>query len=133
VGSRAEHRYERRSARRAIGLSSRRVHRDRMCAPCRRAMARDRLADHQVEYVENLKALAVIELLGRAARGRACPPGSGSKERQAMVDGVLAIDTTRRRWTRPFLCFGIEVAALDPLWEVDLLMRGQQPDPCRCP
>jgi hypothetical protein len=39
----------------------------------------------------------------------------------------LAIDTTSRRFRLDQLLLGVEIAALDPLGEIDLLLSAQQP------
>ena len=80
---------------------------------------------HHVAYVENLKAPAVIELLRRAHQSER-PLLNQIQERQPLVSIVLRDRDDEAQVGLDHLLLGVEIAALDPLGETDLLLRCQQ-------
>ena len=89
--------------------------------------AGDRLADPPGRVGRELEALAVVELLGRADEPERALLDE-VEERQALVAVVLGDRDDEAQVRLDHLLLGVEVAALDALGEVDLLLRGQQPD-----
>ena len=88
--------------------------------------AGDRLADPPGRVGRELEALAVVELLGRAHEAQRALLDQ-VQERQALVAVVLGDRDDQAQVGLDHLLLGVEVAALDPLGQVDLLLRGQQP------
>ena len=87
--------------------------------------AGDRLADPPGRVGRELEALAVVELLRRAHQPER-PLLDQVEERQALVAVVLRDRDDEPQVGLDHLLLGVEVAALDALGEVDLLLRGQQ-------
>ena len=87
--------------------------------------AGDRLADPPGRVGRELEALAVVELLGRAHEPER-PLLDQVEERQALVAVVLGDRDDQAQVGLDHLLLGVEVAALDALGEVDLLLRRQQ-------
>ena len=86
---------------------------------------RDRLADPPGRIGGELEALAVVELL------RSTHQTQGSlldqvEERQSLVAVVLGDRHHKAQVRLHHLLLGVEVAALDPLGEIDLLLSSQQ-------
>ena len=103
------------------------VHRDADRARLVGERARDRLADPPGRVGRELEALAVVELLGRAHEPERALLDQ-VEEGQALVAVVLGDRDDQAQVRLDHLLLGVEVAALDPLGEVDLLLRGQQAD-----
>src|SRR3954452_11056107 len=89
--------------------------------------ARDGLADPPGRVGRELEALAVIELLRRADEAQRALLDE-VQEREPLVAVVLGDrdDQAQVRLDHLLLC--VEVAALDALGEVDLLLGGEEPD-----
>ena len=94
--------------------------------------AGDRLADPPGRVGRELEALAVVELLGRADQAERALLDQ-VEEGQALVAVVLGDRDDQAQVRLDHLLLGVEVAALDPLGEVDLLLRRSAAGPCRCP
>src|SRR3954454_18862357 len=88
--------------------------------------AGDRLADPPRRVGRELEALAVVELLRRAHQAKRALLDE-VEEGQALVAVVLGDRDNQAQVGLDHLLLRIEVAALDALGEVDLLLRGQQP------
>ncbi len=89
--------------------------------------AGDRLADPPGRVGGELEALAVVELLGRPHEPERALLDQ-VEERQALVAVVLGDRDDQAQVRLDHLLLRVEVAALDPLGEVDLLLGGQQAD-----
>ena len=89
--------------------------------------AGDRLADPPRRVGRELEALAVVELLRRADEAERALLDE-VEERQALVAVVLGDRDDQAQVGLDHLLLGVEVAALDAAREVDLLLRGEQPD-----
>src|SRR4051794_36492923 len=89
--------------------------------------ASDGLADPPRRVGGELEALAVVELLRRAHEAER-PLLDEVEEGQALVAVVLGDRDDQAQVGLDHLLLGVEVAALDALGEVDLLLRGEQPD-----
>ena len=89
--------------------------------------AGDRLADPPGRVGRELEALAVVELLGRADEPERALLDE-VEEGQALVAVVLRDRDDQAEVRLDHLLLRVEVAALDALGEVDLLLRGEQPD-----
>ena len=89
--------------------------------------AGDRLADPPGRVGRELEALAVVELLRRADEAERALLDE-VQERQALVAVVLGDRDDQAQVRLDHLLLGVEVAALDALGEVDLLLRREQPD-----
>ena len=89
--------------------------------------AGDRLADPPGRVGRELEALAVVELLRRAHQPERALLDQ-VEEGQALVAVVLGDRDDEPQVRLDHLLLGVEVAALDALGEVDLLLRGEQPD-----
>ena len=101
------------------------VHRDADRARLVGERARDRLADPPGRIGRELEALAVVELLGRADQAERALLDQ-VEERQALVAVVLGDRDDQPQVGLDHLLLGVEVAALDALGEIDLLLGGQQ-------
>src|SRR5687768_5926284 len=88
--------------------------------------ARDRLADPPGRVGRELEALAVVELL-RGADQAECALLDQVEERQALVAVVLRDRDDETQVRLDHLLLRVEVAALDALREIDLLLRGEEP------
>src|SRR5918995_3353022 len=88
---------------------------------------RDRLADPPRGVGRELEALAVVELLRRAYQTE-CALLDEVEERESLVPVVLRDGDDEPQVGLDHLLLGVEVAALDPASEVDLLLGGEQPD-----
>jgi hypothetical protein len=89
--------------------------------------AGDRLADPPRRVRGELEALAVVELLRRADEAERALLDE-VQERQALVAVVLRDRDDQAEVRLDHLLLRVEVAALDALGEVDLLLRGEQAD-----
>ena len=89
--------------------------------------ARDRLADPPGRVGRELEALAVVELL-RGAHQAERALLDQVEERQPLVAVVLGDRDDEAQVGLDHLLLGVEVAALDALGEIDLLLRGEQAD-----
>ena len=89
--------------------------------------AGDRLADPPGRVGRELEALAVVELLRGADEAERALLDE-VQERQALVAVVLGDRDDEAEVRLDHLLLRVEVAALDALGEVDLLLRGEQPD-----
>jgi hypothetical protein len=89
--------------------------------------ARDRLADPPGRVGGELEALAIVELLGRTYQPERSLLNQ-VEEGQALVAVVLGDRDDEAEVGLDHLLLGVEVAALDPLGQVDLLLCGQQAD-----
>ena len=89
--------------------------------------ARDRLADPPGRVGRELEALAVVELL-RGAHQAERALLDQVQERQPLVAVVLGDRDDEAQVRLDHLLLRVEVAALDALGEVDLLLGGQQAD-----
>ena len=89
--------------------------------------AGDRLADPPGRVGRELEALAVVELLRGADEAERALLDE-VEERQSLVAVVLGDRDDEAQVGLDHLLLGVEVAALDALGEVDLLLRRQQPD-----
>ena len=89
--------------------------------------AGDRLADPPRRVGRELEALAVVELLRRANEAERALLDQ-VQERQALVAVVLGDRDDEPQVGLDHLLLGVEVAALDALGEVDLLLGGEQAD-----
>src|SRR4051794_23195450 len=89
--------------------------------------AGDRLADPPRRVRGELEALAVVELLGGAHQAERALLDE-VEEGQALVAVVLRDRDDEAQVGLDHLLLGVEVAALDALGEVDLLLRGEQTD-----
>ena len=89
--------------------------------------AGDRLADPPGRVGRELEALAVVELLRRAHEPERALLDQ-VEERQALVAVVLRDRDDEPQVRLDHLLLRVEVAALDALGEVDLLLGGEQPD-----
>ncbi len=98
---------------------------DRPCLVGERAG--DRLADPPGRVGRELEAPPVVELLGRTDQAKR-PLLDQVEERQALVAVVLRDRDDQAEVRLDHLLLGVEVAALDPLRELDLLGGGEQPD-----
>ena len=87
----------------------------------------DRLADPPRRVGRELEPLAVVELLGRAHQAQR-PLLDQVEEGQALVAVVLGDRDDQAQVRLDHLLLRVEVAALDPFRELDLLLRGQQSD-----
>ncbi len=85
----------------------------------------DRLADPPGRVGGELEALAVVELLGGPHQAERALLDQ-VEERQPLVAVVLGDRHHQPQVRLDHLLLGVEVAALDPLGEVDLLLGGQQ-------
>ena len=85
----------------------------------------DRLADPPGRVGGELEALAVVELLGRAHQAERSLLDQ-VEEREPLVAVVLGDRDDQAQVRLDHLLLGVEVAALDPLGEVDLLLGGEQ-------
>ena len=85
----------------------------------------DRLADPPGRVGRELEALAVVELLRRAHEAER-PLLDQVQERQSLVAVVLGDRDDQTQVGFDHLLLRVEVAALDPLGQIDLLLRGQQ-------
>ena len=103
------------------------VHRDADRARLVGERAGDRLADPPGRVGRELEALAVVELL-RGAHEAERALLDEVEERQALVAVVLRDRDDEAQVGLDHLLLGVEVAALDALGEVDLLLGGQQAD-----
>ena len=103
------------------------VHRDADRARLVGQGAGDRLADPPGRVGRELEALAVVELLGRADQPERALLDQ-VEERQALVAVVLGDRDDQAQVGLDHLLLGVEVAALDALGQVDLLLRGEQTD-----
>src|SRR3954451_15732970 len=89
--------------------------------------AGDRLADPPRRVGRELEALAVVELLGGADQPER-PLLDEVEEGQALVAVVLGDRDDEAEVGLDHLLLGVEVAPLDALGEIDLLLGGQQAD-----
>src|SRR3954451_2770296 len=89
--------------------------------------AGDRLADPPGRVGRELEALAVVELLRRADETEG-PLLDEVQERQALVAVVLGDRDDQAQVRLDHLLLGVEVATLDALGEIDLLLRREQTD-----
>src|SRR4051812_44934078 len=89
--------------------------------------ASDRLADPPRRVGRELEALAVVELLGGADQAERALLDE-VEERQALVAVVLGDRDDQAQVRLDHLLLRVEVAALDALGEVDLLLGGEQAD-----
>src|SRR4051812_10659913 len=89
--------------------------------------AGDRLADPPRRVGRELEALAVVELLGGAHEAERALLDQ-VEERQPLVAVVLRDRDHEAQVRLDHLLLRVEVAALDALGEVDLLLRGEQTD-----
>ncbi len=89
--------------------------------------AGDRLADPPGRVGRELEALAVVELLRRAHEPERALLDQ-VQERQALVAVVLRDRDDEPQVGLDHLLLRVEVAALDPAREVDLLLGGEQAD-----
>ena len=94
--------------------------------------AGDRLADPPGRVGRELEALAVVELLRRADEAERALLDQ-VEERQALVAVVLGDRDDEAQVRLDHLLLRVEVAALDALGELDLLLRRSAGGPCRCP
>src|SRR5581483_57682 len=92
-----------------------------------RERAGDGLPDPPGRVGRELEALAVVELL-RGADQAERPLLDQVEERQALVAVVLGDRDDESQVGLDHLLLGVEVATLDALGQVDLLLRGQQAD-----
>ena len=102
------------------------VHRDADRARLVGERAGDRLADPPGRVGRELEALAVVELLRRAHEAERALLDQ-VEERQALVAVVLRDRDDEAQVRLDHLLLRVEVAALDALREVDLLLGGEQP------
>ena len=91
------------------------------------ASARDRLPDPPGRVGRELEALAVVELLRRANETERALLDE-VEERKSLVSVVLRDGDDEPKVGLDHLLLGVEVAALDPLGEIDLLLRREQTD-----
>src|SRR4051812_10258062 len=103
------------------------VHGDADRARLVRQGAGDRLADPPGRVGRELEALAVVELLRRADETEGALLDE-VQERQALVAVVLGDRDDQAQVRLDHLLLGVEVAALDALGEIDLLLRREQTD-----
>ncbi len=103
------------------------VHRDADRARLVGERAGDRLADPPGGVGRELEALAVVELLRGADQAERALLDQ-VEEGQALVAVVLGDRDDQPEVRLDHLLLGVEVAALDALGEVDLLLRGEEPD-----
>src|SRR5947209_241187 len=103
------------------------VHRDADGARLVGQGAGDRLADPPGRVRGELEALAVVELLRRAHEAERALLDE-VQERQPLVAVVLGDGDDEPEVRLDHLLLGIEVAALDALAGVDLLLRGEESD-----
>src|SRR3954465_9571407 len=103
------------------------VHRDADRARLVGERTRDRLADPPRGVRRELEALAVVELLRRADEAERSLLDE-VQERQALVPVVLGDRDDEPEIRLDHLLLGIEVAALDALGQIDLLLRREEPD-----
>ena len=103
------------------------VHRDADRARLVGERAGDRLADPPGGVGRELEALAVVELLGRADQAERALLDQ-VEEGKALVAVVLRDRDDQAQVGLDHLLLGVEVAALDALGEIDLLLRREQPD-----
>src|SRR4029078_10164887 len=103
------------------------VDRDADRARLVRERTRDRLADPQRGVCRALEALAVIELL-RGAYQTERALLYEVEERKSLVPVVLRDGDDEPQVGLDHLLLCVEVAALDPAREVDLLLGREQPD-----
>ncbi len=89
--------------------------------------AGDRLADPPGRVGGELEALAVVELLRRADQAQR-PLLDQVEEGQALVAVVLGDRDDQAQVRLDHFLLRVEVAALDPLGEFDLLLGGEQAD-----
>src|SRR4051812_30132506 len=89
--------------------------------------ARDRLANPPGRVRRELEALAVVELLRRTDEAERSLLDQ-VQERQALVAVVLGDRDDEPEIRLDHLLLGIEVAALDALGQIDLLLRCEEPD-----
>ena len=89
--------------------------------------AGDRLADPPGRVSRELEALAVVELLRGADQAERALLDQ-VEERQPLVAVVLRDRDDEAQVRLDHLLLRVEVAALDPARQVDLLLRGEQPD-----
>ena len=94
--------------------------------------AGDRLADPPGRVGRELEAPAVVELLRRADQAQG-PLLDQVEEGQALVAVVLGDRDDQAQVRLDHLLLGVEVTALDPLRELDLLLRRSAAAPFRCP
>src|SRR3954447_19199736 len=88
---------------------------------------RDRLPDPPGRIGRELEALAVVELLRRANETERALLDE-VEERQSLVSVVLRDGDDEPQVGLDHLLLRVEVAALDPLGEIDLLLRREQTD-----
>src|SRR5271154_107651 len=101
------------------------VHRDTDRASLVRERPGDRLTDPPRRIGGELEALAVVELLGRAYEPEG-PLLDQVEERQPLIAVVLGDRHDESQVRLDHLLLRVEVAALDPLGEIDLLLSRQQ-------
>jgi hypothetical protein len=97
------------------------------CTGIRIVRAGDRLADPPGCVGGELEALAVVELLGGPHQAQRALLDQ-VEERQALVAIVLGDRDDQAKVGLDHLLLRVEIAALDPLGEVDLFLGGQQPN-----
>ncbi len=90
-----------------------------------RQRPRDRLPDPPRRVRGELESLAVVELLRRAHQPERALLDQ-VQERQPLVAIVLGDRDDQPQVGLHHLLLGIEIAALDPLGQIDLLLSGQQ-------
>ena len=88
---------------------------------------RDRLAYPPGRIGRELKAPAVVKLLGRAYEAEGALLNQ-VEERQSLVAVVLGDRDHQAQVGLDHLPLGVDVAALDPSGQVDLLLGAEQPD-----
>src|SRR6202043_3912661 len=101
------------------------VHRDANRARLVGQGTAERLPDPPGRVGRELEALAVIELLRRAHQPERALLDQ-VEEGKALVAVVLRYRDDEPKVRLDHLLLGVEIAALDPLREIDLLLRGQQ-------
>src|SRR3712207_5339946 len=89
--------------------------------------AGDRLPDPPRRVGRELEALAVVELLRRANQPERALLDE-VEERESLVAVVLRDGDDEPQVGLDHLLLGVEIAALDPAREVDLLLGGEEPD-----